>query len=422
MITNNLSRLQLGFILLAGVSLLAIAADEVPAAAAPESAIAPEPVSVTPDKTEEVLAPSLPEPAADPQAAAAPEPAPAPEAVVPTSKSTPTIRDGVPERYVVKKGDTLWAIAEHFLKDPWLWPEVWQVNPKIRNPHLIYPGDVIVLQYDANGKPVLVLEGTQMPAKAPSKDKSGLPVVKMEPQVRTEKLRKAVGSLNKDVIAAFLNRPYLLSDDLVENSAYVVSSLEEHLASADGARVYAKGLENTTLNAFAVVRPGQKYIDPETGDELGTEGIFLADTRLVKIGDPSKLIIGKSRQEIIDGDLLVPQEKTEINSNFFPRAPKKKIQGQIISVYQGVSRIGQYNVVAINRGEDHGLESGHILEVFQSGTVVRDPQGGIFSSKVTLPDERAGILMVFRVYRKLSFALVMSAQREMRVKDKVISP
>ncbi len=422
MITNNLSRLQLGFILLAGVSLLAIAADEVPAAATPNSAVAPEPVSVTPDNTAEVLAPSLPEPAAVPEAAPVPEPASAPEAVAPTTKSTPTVREGVPERYVVKKGDTLWAIAEHFLKDPWLWPEVWQVNPKIRNPHLIYPGDVIVLQYDANGKPILVLEGTQAPAKAPSKDKSGLPVVKMEPQVRTEKLRKAVGSLNKDVIAAFLSRPYLLSDDLVENSAYVVSSLEEHLATAQGARIYAKGLEHTTLNAFVAVRPGQKYIDPETGDKLGTEGVYLAEARLVKIGEPSTLVVGKSRQEIIDGDILVPQEKTEINSNFFPRAPKKKIQGQIISVYQGVDRIGQYNVVVLNRGEEHGLEAGHILEVFQSGKSVRDPQGSLFSSKVTLPDERAGILMVFRVYNKLSFALVMSAEREMRVLDKVISP
>jgi len=411
MITNNLYRLQLGIVLLASASMLAMAADEAPATTAPESATIPEPVSVPPDVSEATLAPPVaPESAIVPETTAA---APAP--------TSPQIRDGVAERYVVKKGDTLWAIAEHFLKDPWLWPEVWQVNPKIRNPHLIYPGDVIALQYDANGKPVLVLEGTQLPTK-PSKDKSGLPVVKLGPQVRTEKLTKAVSTLSKATIAAFLNRPYLLNDDTIEDAAYVVSSQEEHLATASGARIYANGLEHTTLSAFIAVRPGQDYIDPETGEKLGVEGINLAETSLAKIGDPSTLIVGKSRQEIIDGDILIPEEKTEINTNFFPRAPKQKIQGQIISVYQGVGRIGQYNVVVINRGEEHGLEAGHILEVYQSGTKVRDPHGGIFGGKVTLPDERAGVLMVFRPYRKLSYALVMSAEREMRVLDKVSSP
>ena len=475
MITNNALRLQLGIVLLAGVSIFSVAADEPPP---PAEVLSPEPVSAPPvvnaepsvapstapaetpataptaatpaepppatateapaaASTPEVTAsPATPPPAETPApAAAAPVDAPtAPETAAPATvpepaaapvadSKSPKIRDGVGERYVVKKGDTLWGIAQHFLKDPWLWPEVWQVNPKIRNPHLIYPGDVIVLQYDAQGKPMLVLEGTEAPKTRPAAPgKSKLPVVKIEPQIRYEKLRKAVSTLPKGAIAAFLNRPYLLSPDALDDAPYIVSSQDEHLSNGAGARLYVNNLENTTINAFVVVRAGQKFEDPETGEVLGLEGINIGDASLVKVGSPSTLIFKKSRQEANAGDYLVPVEKNNMDLNFFPRAPKQKIRGQIISVYQGVSRIGQYNVVAINRGEEQGLEPGHVLEVYQSGTTVRDPQGGIFNSTVTLPEERAGVVMIFSVYRKVSFGLIMKAEREMRVLDAVVNP
>ena len=328
----------------------------------------------------------------------------------------------VPDKYVVKKGDTLWGIANHFLKDPWLWPEVWQVNPRIRNPHLIYPGDVIALHY-VDGKPVLILEGTPLPAsKGPVPSSTNLPVVRLGPTTRTEKLQKAVSTLPTKAIAPFLNRPYLLARDDLENAPYIVSSLEEHLVNGTGGRVYAKGLEHTTLSNFVAVRPGPKYIDPDNDEVLGYEAINLADTTLISPGDSktaATLTINKARQEVINGDYLLPVEKENIDLNFFPRAPKQKIRGRIISVYQGVSRIGQYNVVVLNRGEEHGLESGHILEVYQAGITVRDPH---HRDKIRLPEERSGILMVFRAYRKVSYALVMEAEREMRVLDAIVSP
>jgi LysM repeat protein len=413
MITNISRYLQQGRLILAGFSIgmmtlsnIATAADEptIPAAL-------PEPVSVPP---------AAPEPAAIPEPAAAPIPEPATAGDTAKASNGPEIRNDAPNRYVVKKGDTLWGIAEKFLKDPWLWPEVWQVNPKIQNPHLIYPGQVIGLHY-VDGKPVLILEGTELPKGRPTApaDKSNLPVVKLGPKIRTEQIRKSLSTLPKAAIQAFLHHPYLLGENVLDDAPYVVSSLEEHLASATHGRIYAANLEHTTLSSFVAVRRGQKYEDPETGDTLGYEGINLGDVHLVKVGSPSTLDVLKARQEIRNGDHLVPVEKVDLDTNFYPRAPRQKVAGQIISVYQGVSKIGQYNVVVINRGEEHGLETGHILEVYQSGTVVRDPHYG---DKVVLPDERAGVMLVFKPYRKISYALIMKAEREMRVLDKVISP
>lgn len=442
MIAKNTPHLQLSFLFLIGLAFSVggcawmnkpTSDQDAPASteAAQESNPEPSPgLTLEPTAETPAVASSTPEatsPAED-VAPAATEPAFVPEAPAATAESTPVrTRTGlkdVPDKYVVKKGDTLWGIANHFLKDPWMWPEVWQVNPKIRNPHLIYPGDVIAMHY-VDGKPVLILEGTPIPTSkgpAPVATKSNLPVVKLGPAARTEKLKKAVSTLPSKAIAPFLNRPYLLARDDLENAPYVVSSLDEHLASGSGGRVYARGLEHTTLSAFVAVRPGPKYIDPETDEVLGYEGINLADTTLVSLGTsdiPATLTINKARQEVANGDYLLPVEKENIDLNFFPRAPKQKIRGQIISVYQGVSRIGQYNVVVLNRGEEHGLESGHILEVFQAGITVRDPH---YRDKVKLPEERSGLLMVFRAYRKVSFALVMEAEREMRVLDAVVSP
>jgi LysM repeat protein len=470
MIAKNTSHLQLRILFLAsflfgaaGCSLFAPATSDgagtapattapenkpEPAAATPSPGLTVEPsaptVTTTPEPATSTVPAAVTEPASGPSAApdvtpasapvATPEPALIPEADAPVTSTAKTkatttravrTRSGVkdvPEKYVVKKGDTLWGIANHFLKDPWMWPEVWQVNPRIRNPHLIYPGDVIAMHY-VDGKPVLILDGTPLPtSRGPAPSKTNLPVVKLGPTARTDKLQKAVASLPKQVIAPFLNRPYLLGRDDLDDAPYIVSSLEEHLVNGSGGRVYAKGLLHTTLSAFVVVRPGPKYIDPDNGEVLGFEAINLADSTLVSVGDEktaATLTINKARQEVINGDYLIPVEKENIDLNFFPRAPKQKIRGQIISVYQGVSKIGQYNVVVLNRGEEHGLESGHVLEVFQAGTKVRDPYD---HSKITLPEERAGILMVFRTYRKVSFALVMAAEREMRVLDAVVSP
>jgi LysM repeat protein len=346
---------------------------------------------------------------AEPVVSAAETPPPVPTA-------TP-IRPGVPERYTVKKGDTLWDIAKHFLKDPWLWPEIWYVNSAIRNPHLIYPGDVIALTW-VNGKPVLTLEGAEA-APPPPPPGPKLKVVKLSPEARVEKIGKSITTLPKSAIAAFLYRPFFITGDELDHAAYVIANYGDHVISGAGDRIYAEGIESAAVSDFNVVRKGVAYKDPDTGKILGYEAINLGEAKLVRLGNPQTLTVTKSYKEILNGDFLLPRENDEISLNFYPRAPKKDIAGRIISVADGVQKIGQYNVIVINKGTDDGLEPGHVLEIYQEGATVREPYT---RNRIKLPEERAGLAMVFKPYKTVSYALVMEAFKDLKVLDYVYSP
>jgi len=357
---------------------------------------------------------STPEPAAAP---AQPAPIPEPAAAPPPPPPPPSVmKPDYPERYVVKKGDTLWDIAKRFLKDPWLWPQVWQINPRIRNPHLIYPGDVIVLHF-AEGKPYLTLEGVG--GIRPPKE---IKTVKLKPQVRYETLDKAIETIPRSAIGPFLFRPRVVTEEEIERAPYIVSSYEEHLISGTGNRLYAKNVTNEQVAVYDVIRPGQVYRDPESGEILGYEVIRLGTARVVRLGQPTTLVVSDAKLEILNGDLLIPSEESELDFSFFPNAPREPVSGQIISVFNGVSQIGQFNVVVLNRGQRDGLKPGHVLAVFQAGKQVRDPRAFFSWTKVTLPDERAGLLMVFRTYDKVSYGLVMEATRAMHLYDRVGNP
>jgi hypothetical protein len=350
-------------------------------------------------------APEEPAPAPEPVITTAPEPEPAPP--------PPAFKPDYPDRYVVVKGDTLWDIASRFLHDPWLWPQVWQINPKIRNPHLIYPGDVIVLYY-VNGKPYLTLEGAA--GVVPPKE---IETVKLSPKVRYESLDKAIDTIPRSAIGPFLYRPRVVTQEEIDNAPYIVSSYEEHLISGTGNRIYAKKITDNTIAQYGVIRPGQVYRDPDTNEILGYEVIRVAAARVVRGGDPTTLTLVDAKREVLNGDLLLPSEVSELDFNFFPQPPRDQITGQIISVFDGVSMIGQYNVVVLNRGKRDGLIPGHVLAIYQSGKEVQDPQS---TSWVTLPDERAGVLMVFKTYDKVSYALVMRATRAIHIYDRVTNP
>lgn len=344
---------------------------------------------------------------AQPQAAVIEEP-------VPTA--TP-IRPGVPERYTVKKGDTLWGIAGHFLNDPWLWPEVWHINQAIRNPHLIYPGDVILLTW-VDGKPVLTLEGAEA-VPTPSYARPDLRTEKLSPQARIEALDKAITTLPKDVIGPFLYRPFIISEDELDAAPYVVGNYGNKVIAGQGDRLYVRRLDGEEVVNFHVVRKGVPYRDPDTREILGYEAINLGEARLVRLGDPATLTLSKAYKEVLKGDYLIPEEVEAVDLNFFPRAPERDVAGRIISVSDGVAKIGQYNVVVINKGTDEGLQAGHVLEIHQAGEVVRDAYS---RARIRLPEERAGYLMVFKPYERVSYALVMEAFRELKVLDYVYSP
>ena len=360
-------------------------------------------------------APEEPAPEPEPVIMAAPEPEPAPP------PPPAVFKPDYPDRYVVVKGDTLWDIASRFLNDPWLWPQVWQINPKIRNPHLIYPGDVIVLYY-VDGKPYLTLEGVAgvvPPGVAPPKD---IETVKLSPQIRYDSLEKAIDTIPRSAIGPFLYRPRVVTKEEIENAPYIVSSYEEHLISGTGNRVYAKNITNDQIAQYGVIRPGGVYRDPDTNEVLGYEVIRVAAARVVRIDDPTTLTLVHAKREVLNGDLLLPSEEGELDFNFFPQPPRDAINGQIISVFDGLEQIGQYNVVVLNRGKRDGLVPGNVLAIYQAGKQVADPQGKSSTSRVTLPDERAGVLMVFRTYEKVSYALVMRATRAIHVYDRVSNP
>jgi len=315
-----------------------------------------------------------------------------------------------PDRYTVVKGDTLWDISGKFLRDPWLWPEVWYVNPQIENPHLIYPGDQILLSY-RDGRPILTLE-------------RGRPVAqedKLSPEVRATPLATAIPTIPIDAIAQFLTRPYVLQQGELDDAPYVVHFLDDHIVGGAGISLYARSIEQPQPSRWAVIRPGKAYQDPDTEEILGYQATYVGNAELLRTGDPAKLLITSSDIEAIIGDRLMEADEGRPLVNFQPRAPETAIQGRIISVLNGVSQIGQYNVVVLNKGSRDGLEPGHVLAILQGGNEIRDVVLGR-GAKVTLPLEDAGHLMVFRCFERVSFALIMDATKPLHVLDWVRTP
>jgi hypothetical protein len=309
-----------------------------------------------------------------------------------------------PERYTVVKGDTLWDIASMFLRDPWLWPEVWYVNPQIENPHLIFPGDEIVLTF-LDGRPILQLNGKN----------------RLSPRIRATPLDQAIPTIPIDAIAPFLTRPYVVDENELEKAPYIVHFLDDHIVGGAGISYYARSIMEERPTQYAVVRPEKPYKDPDTNEILGYEALYVGSSELKRTGDPAKLLLTSSDMEAVIGDRLIRATEEEPLIDFQPRVPDSQIEGRIISVLNGVSQIGQYHVVVLNKGANAGLEAGHVLRILQGGNEVRDIVKGR-GETVTLPLEEAGHLMVFRTFEKVSFALVMDASKPLHVLDWVRAP
>ncbi len=329
----------------------------------------------------------------------------------PLLADTLKLKENHPDRYVVVKGDTLWDISSRFLEDPWLWPEIWQLNPDIENPHLIYPGDVISLVY-VDGKPRLRI------------DRRGRPIVKLSPQARFSALESAIPTIPADAIKQFLLYPRIISEEELEQTGYVVAHDEGKLISGTGDRIYARNLNTENGTQYRIIRRGDAYRNPDARkkDILGFEALQIATARLVRDGDPSTIIITHATREILIGDRIIPVEKEEELDHFFlPHRPNQPIEGYVISVLDGVSRIGQYHTVVLNKGKNDGLEAGHVLVIHQTGHMIRDTVAGR-GAKVQLPKERAGIVLVVRTFDKVSYGLIMEAFRDMRVYDTFTQP
>ncbi len=314
------------------------------------------------------------------------------------------LASGHPNEYVVKVGDTLWDIAATFLKDPWFWPEIWYVNPDIVNPHLIYPGDVLGLVY-IDGQPRI----TNVRGSA----------YRLSPQARVTPLSETINSIPYEAVAAFLSSGVILQKDEADSLPYVVDFRGEHLVAAAGNQVYVRGLaDDMPGTRFNVVHVGEPLRDPDDNRLIGYQGLMVGEGRLTRGGDPSTVALTETSRETLKGDRLIP-DAVDVPLNFFPRSPSAEINGRIVSVVDGVTQIGQYQVVVINRGTNDGLSVGDVLSVFQTGEVVKDRIGG---GSVKLPDEESGTLMVFKTYDRISYGLVMEASQALHVLDTVRNP
>jgi LysM domain len=378
-----------------------------------------------------------------------------------------TINPDHPEKYTVVKGDTLWDISGRFLNQPWRWPEIWGVNPQIDNPHLIYPGDIVSLTYQ-DGQPVLNLQrGTGQVVSGRN--------VKLSPTIRSTDNTEAIPTIPIDAIQQFLKRPIVLEDNEIDQWPYVVSSYDEHLVATTGNTIYVRGIpENSDVARYSIYRKGKPYVNPKKDAEgkdevLGYEAIYVGDATIKQSGDPASAIITVVDREVLKGDRLLPQTDEEISTEFIPRSTNSDMEGNILSVVDGVSQIGQYQIVVLNLGEEQGIETGNVLGIYQAGYVVQDKIGpniqkseaqkaaelkeltenGTVISKlaygvgqgieafnetfptianiqdksedVTLPEEYVGVVMVFRTFNKVSYALVMETQGPVHVLDTVRS-
>jgi LysM repeat protein len=316
-----------------------------------------------------------------------------------------------PQQYTVVRGDTLWGISGKFLQNPWQWPEVWKNNNQIQNPHLIFPGDTVYLRY-VDGRPQLSLNASD----------SGAGMDDFRPRIRETPISDAIKAIPIDAIAQFLTSPRIVSETELEEAPYIVDLVDDHLIAGAGDQIYVRSILDPQGLGYTVYRQGQAYISPVTKETLGFEAMYIADTTLQKTGDPAKLLITKSSSQVRIGDRLLLNAEGEVTLNFIPHAPESDIKGSIISVLEGVTQIGQFNVVVIDQGSRDGIETGHVLEILRLGEIVRDPYSPITNATVKLPDEAAGIMMIFRTFERVSYGLIMEATHAINVLDKVQNP
>lgn len=336
-------------------------------------------------------------------------------AVVQAQDLNQYLKPGHPEVYTVAKGDTLWDISGNFLAKPWLWPEIWQINPQIENPHLIYPGDQISLVY-VDGQPRLQLSrgNAGRTFKMSPSD-----TVMLKPQIRSTPLESAIPAISLDAIQGFLVQNRVVEPEVLEAAPYIVQGESERLVLGAGDRVYVRG-SLPDSQSFSVVRKGPLYIDPQTQEILGREATYIGLGKAVAQDvDVATLAVTSTREEVQIGDRVLPTEERRVDSTFFPSAPDTQIRGEIISVLSGVTQVGQYDVVVLNRGEREGLQVGNVMAIYKRGGYVRDR---VANETIRLPNERAGLLMVFRTFEKLSYGLVLVTERPLSVKDEVRNP
>ncbi len=357
----------------------------------------------------------------------------------------PAIKEGAPERYVVQKGDTLWSISGRYLKEPWRWPELWKMNQEqLKNPHLIYPGDAIVLDRSSGEAKLQLVQ---------------LETTKLQPKIRVERTaRDALPSIAPSVIEPFLSKPLVVGADELEAAPRIVATAESRVTLGAGDRAFAHGITKDKGDQWQIFRRGDPLIDPDTKEILGYEATYLGEARVSKHGEVATVEIVRSVQEIYRDDRLMPLGKQAPVFSYMPHPPRVPVKARIISAYGSLQETGPMSIVALSKGSKDGLGIGTVLAIERSQTSSRYsqrteplfgrtgitgsdtprvyvteslPPRDVFSSRgeavtrediAKLPDERYGLVMVFRTFDRASFALVMEASRPVAVSDFVTNP
>lgn len=337
------------------------------------------------------------------------------------------IRENAPDRYVVVKGDTLWDISNKFFKDPWKWPQIWGLNKDtIKDPHWIYPGNLIVL--DPTTK-TLHFGELPKPAETPAGDialVSGMTppagetdstIQKLSPKVRVVNgEHEAIASIPASVIGAFLSKPLIIENEEIKGAPTLIGSVEQRTLLSFGDTAFATGMPDNKGPLWQLYRPGKALVDPDTDETLGYEAIYLGDASIQKYDAVTTLKITKSVLDIQKGDNFM-QSSVGASNNYIPRSPSSKIRARIISIYGGVDQGGQNSVITLNKGSRDGLENGHVLALYKESEISK-----LKGDSYTLPALRYGLVFVFRTFDKVSYALVMQVQRTVQLLDSVETP
>ncbi|CAG0975735.1 hypothetical protein BURK1_01471 [Burkholderiales bacterium] len=338
------------------------------------------------------------------------------------------IADNAPSSYTVQKGDTLWAISGRFLKDPWRWPDVWRMNrEQIRNPHRIYPGDVISLDYTSDGQPRLSIARSAVSGED-----------RMSPRVRTEPIdAQAIPSIPPGDIEPYLTRPVITDEPGLADTPEIVEGRDRaRVVRGEGDRVYVVGLDPKLGDRWQIYRPGRALVAP-SGEVLGYENRYIGAIRVDRFADVSTVHITNAVEEVFIGDRLLPVPR-ETLINYVPHAPEAAVEGRIIASYRNASEMGRGSIVALDLGARNGMEVGHVLAIYKTVPQINDPRPDkdpplmlrfldqtttfLPQKKLSVPDERVGLLFVFRVFDKVAYAMLLNTTDPVVVGDAVRRP
>lgn len=321
------------------------------------------------------------------------------------------LADNAPDRYIVVKGDTLWAISGKFLKEPWRWPEIWRMNKEqIKNPHRIYPGDVVVLDYDANGDPML-----RLLKNVNNED------VRLAPRAYSESINQAIPPIPPNVIEPFISQPLIVEENELADVARIVATKQDRVFMGNGDTAYVQNAD-PQQKKWQVYRRGKSLKDPDDPKKiLGYEAFYLGTATQVRVGEPATFEITMAKQEMGVGDRLIPAVRPPL-VDYIPHKPEIEIDGKVIGMYGGVTSGGRNSIISISRGSQEGVEVGHVLKIERNRVVKSYDEDKDKKFLVAIPAEKIGVVFVFRTFDHISYGLIMNSDGTVEVNDFVRTP